>query len=449
MLQTMNRRRGHLLTLLTGLALVGCSSDDGGRGNGDDGGGVTGADDGGTGTGGGSGTGGGDDGTGGGSDDGGSSGGTGGTGDDGGSSGGTGSGTTDDGGTSGDGGTTSDGGTTDSGSSQSLVPCDTASATLEPIPPNIHLVLDKSGSMASNTWDHDNQPATPEVTRWYSLHEVVDFVVTNFEANINFGAVLFPSVNAQPVWGPAACIVEAAPDVLVGPNNATAILDAIPDKTAVSPDIAGGTPAAGGLTLAYDDLNAQGGDNAPAVIFVTDGAANCGAGMTGNDIFEVYDDDLLPLVTGAWSTDAIPTYVVGIGIENATTPNNIDGQPDGINPYDKLDELAPAGGKPNPGGPPAFYETNNQIELEAALQQIIDDSMSCIVELDPLPPFPEDIKVFVGGVEIPEITDCATEDGWMYVPPFPPHDTIELCGTACTELKATGEVYIEYYCEPA
>jgi hypothetical protein len=75
--------------------------------------------------------------------------------------------------------------------------------------------------------------------------------------------------------------------------------------------------------------------------------------------------------------------------------------------------------------------------------------MSCIVVLDPLPPFPEDIKVFIGGVEIDEITDCATEDGWMYVPPNPPYDTIELCGTACADLKATGEVYIEYYCEPA
>jgi len=278
----------------------------------------------------------------------------------------------------------------------------------------------------------------------------VEFVVNDFENDINFGAVLFPSINAQPVWGWGACIVEDTPDVVVGPGNATAILDAIPDKDALSPDIAGGTPATAGLTLAYDDLKAQGGDNAPAVVFVTDGAANCSdPGLPGNQMFDLYDDNLLPAVADAWTNDAIPTYVIGIAIENAVSPNTMDGNPDGINPYDKLDELAPAGGKPNPGGPPAFYETTNQIELDAALQQIIDDSMSCVVELDPLPPFPEDIKVFVDGEELDEITDCATEDGWMYVPPYPPYDTIELCGTACVDLKATGEVYIEYYCEPA
>jgi hypothetical protein len=349
-----------------------------------------------------------------------------------------------------DGDTEDDEDSSDTGAEEDLVPCETASATLEPIPPNIHLVLDKSGSMvnATNNWDHDGDPGTPEVTRWYSLYEVVESVTSGLDQQVNFGAVLFPSKSAESVWSTDACIVEDEPDVTVGPGNATAILDAIPDKTAGTAQIAGGTPATSGLALAYDDLAAQDGDNPPAVIFVTDGAANCSEGQVEGGIFNVYDDDLLPLVTEAWQTDGIPTYVVGIGIDNETTPEKLDGNPDLINPHEKLEELAVAGGKPNPAGPPTFYQANSQAELQAALQQAIDDSMSCIVELDPLPPYPEKTKVFVGDEEIPEITDCATEDGWMYAPAAEPWDKIELCGSACDDLKEAGDLLVEYYCLP-
>jgi hypothetical protein len=356
---------------------------------------------------------------------------------------------------------------------ESVVPCDEASATLLPIPPNIILVLDKSGSMVwdSNRWDHDDDcgglcedlPDYPDPpycgdagasgceTRWFSLYEVVEFVVGSFDDKVNLGLVLFPIRDAS--GANDACDVASAPDVPVGPTSGAAILTAIPPKSATDDDVYGGTPSSAGLSLAYEDLTAQVGDNAPAVVFVTDGVANCYGSGPVFEQWETYDADLLPVITDAWQDDEIPTYVVGIDIENEETPSgdpqdDLDGIPNGINPYDKLDELANAGGKPNPSGPPAFYQTTNQVQLEAALQQIVDDSMGCVVELDPLPPFPDMIEVFVGGVEVPEITDCATEHGWMYVPPTPPYDHIELCGTACSDLKVAGEVHIDYYCEP-
>jgi hypothetical protein len=331
------------------------------------------------------------------------------------------------------------------------------------------LVLDKSGSMVrdENKWDHDNdcgglcedfgQPgphcadgnATNCVTRWYSLYQVVDFIVTSFNAQINFGAILFPSTSATATYNENACLTGATPEVPVAPLNQDAILNGIPAATSGDTVIRGGTPTSRGISASVTHLNGLAPENPPAMILVTDGAANCEPGAVCNNpsdcpLLEDYDPDLHPAVNDAWLTDGIPTYVVGIDIDNFLVTGV--GVPD-VNPYEKLNELAPLGGRPKPNGPPHFYQTVNQVELQDALQEIIDDTLSCIVDLDPLPPEPENISVFIGGVEVPEITDCATEDGWMYVNP-PPYDQIELCGTACTDLKAQGEVYIEYYCTP-
>ena len=57
-------------------------------------------------------------------------------------------------------------------------------------------------------------------------------------------------------------------------------------------------------------------------------------------------------------------------------------------------------------------------------------------------------QVQIDGVEVPQISDCNTEDGWMYVPPNPPYDTIEFCGTACDDFRANGNADILYFCTP-
>ena len=70
------------------------------------------------------------------------------------------------------------------------MPCEEIKATLKPVEPNIALVLDKSGSMVANPaglWDHDADPNTPKITRWNSLYQVVQFIVTDYNDSINFG----------------------------------------------------------------------------------------------------------------------------------------------------------------------------------------------------------------------------------------------------------------------
>jgi hypothetical protein len=63
---------------------------------------------------------------------------------------------------------------------------------LEPLPPNVMLVLDKSRSM-TNPWDHDLDATTPQISRWHSLHNVVSDLTAQFSDTIQFGSILFPS----------------------------------------------------------------------------------------------------------------------------------------------------------------------------------------------------------------------------------------------------------------
>ena len=149
--------------------------------------------------------------------------------------------------------------------------CGTANVVLEAPPPAVMLVLDKSGSMVNNSWDHDGDPGTMDETRWATLYTVTDFILTNFESSIKFGLQLFPSTAATTSCAndPAcpACDVAATPEVPIAIDNRAAILAAMPAMSADSDSVAGATPAAGGMVnakAALDDAVANGDAHGPA-----------------------------------------------------------------------------------------------------------------------------------------------------------------------------------------
>jgi hypothetical protein len=84
-------------------------------------------------------------------------------------------------------------------------PCQIETTQITPIPPDLLFVLDKSGSMSMEQWDHDDNPQTPNVTRWYSLHGVVKSIVTTFNKTVNFGVKLFPKIDAGSYVDKGAC----------------------------------------------------------------------------------------------------------------------------------------------------------------------------------------------------------------------------------------------------
>jgi hypothetical protein len=322
-------------------------------------------------------------------------------------------------------------------------------ATLKPVIPNMMLVLDKSGSMVVNPsgfWDHDNDVNTPKISRWNSLYNVVELVVTKFNDKLNFGASLFPSKFATGEYNANACKVNANVEVAVAAKNGPAILAAIPGAMDVS--LKGGTPTSAGMIAALTHLKTLPADQPRAVLLVTDGAANCTMGAIPPPLFEAYDNNVHTIVSNAYNNDKIPTYVVGIDTKNVVSAVVADGNPDSTNTYTKLNELAVQGGKPKNDPAEKFYNATNQIELGNALDAIIADALSCIIPLSEEPAKPELTKVKVLGVDVKHVVDCAKENGWVYTNPNGPYDAIELCGTACTNLKQSGKAEVNFFCVP-
>ncbi len=327
-------------------------------------------------------------------------------------------------------------------------PTDCGNATIEiPITtPNVVLVLDKSGSMVANSWDGDGDPNTPDVTRWFSLYSVVDFITSSFDNSMNLGMVLYPSKKAKSEYGVNACPVEATPDVPTAPQNGMTILATMPPAAATAAQIAGGTPARAGMISAIEHLSAIQDGLPQFLILVTDGAANCSLeAQTDAELFEVYDDGLAQTVTEA-AMNGIPTFVVGIDIKDELSSDTADGNPDNTNTYEELNALAVAGGVPKDNPDEKFYNSQNQIELQAALQAIAEQVLPCVIDLDPVPKFPDFVEVEVNGIKYgkTQVMDCDTEDGWKFVDDT--YEQIQLCGEACTGFQGSGNLDAQYKC---
>lgn len=328
--------------------------------------------------------------------------------------------------------------------------CGEQSFMISAVPPNVALVLDKSGSMLTK-WDADADPNTPDVTRWNSLVNVVDFLVHTFDDEVNFGANLFPSNDATTQLGAGACLVEAAVEVPVAPDNAAAVLAGIPP--AATTEIQGATPTTAGLQAAITHLQTLDPEVGRFLILVTDGAACCGADAdtsmcpgVGCGLIEEYDDEVAQVVASAFAELEIPTFVVGIDIIDELLGVGNDGVPE-ANTFAELNEVAIAGGKPR-AGDEKFFNARNEGELQDALSAIAGQVVSCTVPLGAPPVDPDFVEIEIGGNTIARVDDCAN-DGWMFADANGPFDAIVLCGAACDALAQLGELNAIYGCPPA
>ena len=330
------------------------------------------------------------------------------------------------------------------------------------VPPNVMLLVDASGSMISNQWDHDLNVATPNVTRWNTLYGVVEVVMNNFAGAMNAGIQRFPSSDACPNATPQssncynadACLVNSTPEVGVAPDNAAAILAAIPGADANNVEVVGGTPATAGFLSARSHLLMQPVDIPNYVLLITDGAANCVDGLPFPDFIETYDSNLQLEIGKAYTDDNIPTFVVGIDILDALVGAGNDGAPF-ANAFEELNEVALAGGFPKNMGndPDKFFNTTNQQELLDAIQSILGEVTDCTIDLTMTPEGPPEpkqipyVSFVVDGMEVPLVMDCDTEDGWAWIIEG---EIMTFCGSYCDDFKnGTAMFDGTYGCPPA
>jgi hypothetical protein len=128
-----------------------------------------------------------------------------------------------------------------------------------------------------------------------------------------------------------------------------------------------------------------------------------------------------------------PTYVIGLDMHHAKTIEN-------------LNAMAVAGGRPRDplAAGERFYLASTQAEIEAALQAIAGEISSCVFELNPPPPVPDNIAVDFSGVRADR--DPTRQNGWEYT--TDDYTQLQVYGSWCERIKteASNQVNIKYGC---
>jgi hypothetical protein len=325
------------------------------------------------------------------------------------------------------------------------------------VPPNLVLVLDKSGSMLAPFGTS---------TRWETLVQVVTQVTSAYENVIQFGAKWFPTalscmggtsyycdgvIFGADCFGIVAglgdaCTVNAgfdSPALAPTLNNAANIVSALPtaveiDQYCWTPTQSGFEEAVAALKLAVPDATED-----RRIMLIIDGAISDGTLYTQGCIESVpapfiyteLDSGLLGAISNAFSNDGIVTYVVTIDAVGAGTVTQ-------ANAY------AQAGGAPNPDPGSDFYPGDDPTQLNLALDSIAASVVTCDIQLSVPPLSPDDVAVTVDGVSYDQVSaaDCGNSvDGWYYSVPY---TQMTLCGNACDAFKAlpVPSADVEFFC---
>ena len=276
--------------------------------------------------------------------------------------------------------------------------CDAQEVTIEYVPPNMLISLDRSCSMTGNV-NGD--------TKWEIAVSAITTLTTNFASKLRFGLALFPDkVNPN-------CQQDAT-SVPVGDANEAAIQTLLADALVNGNLYYPNGPCVTNIDTAMQQAAAEPAfldpDRASFVLLITDGKqAGCNAAGGDSGTTQIIGD--------LYQTSGVPTFVVGFG--------------SGVDPA-QLDIFAVAGGVPNPDPAADFYPAEDQASLDAALDQIASATLSCTFVLESTPDDPSKIYVFFDNDPTPIAKDPSHQNGWDY---DPASNTITFYGATCDLLK--------------
>ena len=267
-------------------------------------------------------------------------------------------------------------------------------------PPDLMLVVDKSGSML------DFLPGAGQ--KWAVMRDALKTVVTAYDGGINFGLQLYP-------FGSLCTAGVVTSPMGSDPVEISGSLDW------VFPD--GGTPTHTTLQAAlsyYNSIpvNAEG----RYVLVATDGQPNCRDTVDPN---VPTTNETLTAVTQL-ANAGIPTFVLGFG--------------DAINADPAfLQSMAVAGGTGN------YYAANSPAELTTALEAIAGSISvpECTFTLSEVPADIDRLAVYFDDVAVAR--SPAHIDGWDYDPVT---NSITFYGAACDQLQSgtVGSVRVDWGC---
>jgi hypothetical protein len=292
-----------------------------------------------------------------------------------------------------------------SGMSNPDMNCAAVNQGAMPLPPDILIIQDRSGSME---WSADascmrNCGAN---SRWSQVTAALNQVVTTTDTTVNWGLKFFGSSTSS-------CNVTATPEVAIGPMNGAAIMTAIGRTTTGSP-----TPTRLGVNAGAAYMATLTDNNPKYLLLATDGLPTCDP----NQPTMMNADDSAgaeQAVTDAFNM-GLPTFVIGIGDTMGTAT---------------LNQMAMNGGMPQNGAATSFYQVTDTASLVTALQTILGKVASCQFNIGAAPnnmTSVDFIDVFGDGAPIPR--DMTHTDGWDYTNDA--HTAIQVYGPRCDMVTA-------------
>ena len=261
----------------------------------------------------------------------------------------------------------------------------------KPVPPNVLIVLDRSGSM-------EDELGNSGSSKWEVAQDAVGQVVSQYDDEVRFGLSLYPGIDPACVEG-GSCS-QGAVFVEIGLGTAEPITDMLATVDTCSL----GTPTAEALEPLVDYTGLEDPDRGNFVLLITDGKSTCA--------------DPVPIVAALHAeTPQIETFVVGFGTD--ADPN-------------ELDDMAQAGGTALEGDP-KYYQADDAEALVEAFGKIAGSVISCVYVLEMVPPDPQELYVYINGMKVAR--DPMHQDGWDYESQT---NQISFYGPAC-ELLQSGE----------
>ncbi|HZS37368.1 MAG TPA: VWA domain-containing protein [Polyangia bacterium] len=266
------------------------------------------------------------------------------------------------------------------------------------VPPNVMLVLDRSGSM------NESIGGGSATSKWDDLKSALTSTIGAYDSQMRFGVSLF----SHP--GGGSCDPGQI-DVAVGAMNGANVLTQV---GAASPG--GNTPTAATMAAvaASGKLNDAARDN--YVVLATDGQPNCA------------DTDVTSKITALYNaTPSVKTFVIGVGDGTASNPV-------------LLDLWAVAGHTDQPGLV-KYYQANSPTDLKTAFDTIAGGLVSCTFAMAQAAPDPSLLYVWSNGTAVP----ADATNGFTYDAGGP---SVTLHGAACDALKTnpSTKVQVIYGC---
>jgi len=291
------------------------------------------------------------------------------------------------------------------------------------VPPDVLILLDRSGSMAqavdgsscmsTGAGGRGGRPPAGgtgdcgPTSKWTLMTTALVNFVQTVTTPVNWGLMFFGT------GGTSSCTVATTADVAPGPMTANMIASAI---AANSPATSTPTTKAEAAAAAY--LSKLTDPNPKFILLATDGIPTCGSNTCAQGGTAQCDDaNAIAAVQTAHDTAKIPTFVLGIGSDLGGGEAT-------------LTSMANAGGFPR-NADPAYYPVSSAADLQAAFAAITGMVNACFFSVTPVPKSASDITGVTGdGTMIPQ----DPTDGWSFIT-MGNLSGVQLNGKSCDDYK--------------